>query len=787
MTNRKSSAAPRTTGRRRWVVATVVAAVALIYAALMAVLVFIRSPGDAVTQTDAVIYAVGSADGSLNQAASVARMLGDHRFDALLTLGDMAPPDGSINAYEQAYRSVFGRFDKQVKPTPGDLDYRTAGASGYYRYFSDHALAFKAARYYSFALAGWRIFSLDSQQADLTPASDTYRWLRDALGETTERCVAVYWHASKPTGKNVDPAGMSYIRALVGAYGADVVLTADADGYSHATASDGVTSFVVGTAGGVSGQSLTTGGSGSAGNAAGALQLTLNPGSAQYAFHTADDTISDSGHITCHGRHRAPSAEPAAPQALVAKPGPTGIALSWKPGTGGEPIIGYLVLRSGERIAFTKAVTFLDTTLARGASVLYSVRAVSAAGVPSPDSDAAHSGGKSPGYTDYSWTLVESNPLAPTADKPQSKLWRYANTWWGLLWGNDPANPRHSSYYIQRFDPKTQAWTNTGVAADDRNRSHADALWVESTKTLYVVSTIGSGGIKLYRYSWTGSTYSLDPGFPTRLTDDGSESVTIARDSKGILWVTVTQRPGGLGPCVPGAQCVVRVLHSTTADWRWTAPIQLPVQESAVEPDDISTIVAFGGKAIGVAWGNQLVGGTFFAIHADGTPDSIWHLETVFQRPRGSDDHLNVKADSAGRVYLIFKTSLNDPQLKKLSDPLMVLAVRDAAGRWRESPVWTVRDDVTRPQILVDESAGLIYAIAAANASGGAIYVKSAVISTLAFQPGLGSVLIAVGLVNNPTTTKQTVRLADGILVLASEPNTHTYWHAYLTPQMTIP
>ena len=197
--------------------------------------------------------------------------------------------------------------------------------------------------------------------------------------------------------------------------------------------------------------------------------------------------------------------------------------------------------------------------------------------------------------------------------------------------------------------------------------------------------------------------------------------------------------------------------------------------------------MAFGGKAIGVAWGNQLVGGTFFAIHADGTPDSIWHLETVFQRPRGSDDHLNVKADSAGRVYLIFKTSLNDPQLKKLSDPLMVLAVRDAAGRWRESPVWTVRDDVTRPQILVDESAGLIYAIAAANASGGAIYVKSAVISTLAFQPGLGSVLIAVGLVNNPTTTKQTVRLADGILVLASEPATHTYWHAYITPQMAIP
>jgi hypothetical protein len=787
VTNVQSPEAPRRSGRRRWIVAAAVTAVAVIYAALMAVLVFIRSPGDAVTQTDAVIYAVGSADGSLNQAASVARMLGDHRFDALLTLGDLAPPDGSTIAYEGAYRPVFGRFDKQVKPTPGDLDYRTPSASGYYSYFSNHAVAFKAVPYYSFALAGWRIFSLDSQQADLTPASDMYRWLRDALGEATEPCVAAYWHTSKPSGPKVDPAGMSYVRALLGAYGADVVLSADADTYSHATASDGVTSFVVGTASGLSGSSPTTGGSGANASAAGALQLTLNPGSAQYAFHTTDDTISDSGHITCHGRHAAPSAEPGAPQALVAKPGPTGIALSWKPGAGTEPIIGYLVLRSGERIGFTQALTFRDTTLPRGASVLYTVRAVSAAGVPSPDSDAAHSGGKSPGYTDYSWTLVESNPVTPTADKPQSKLWRYADTWWGLLWGNDPANPRHSSYYIQRFDPKTQAWTNTGVAVDDRNRSHADALWVESTKTLYVVSTIGSGGIKLYRYSWTGSTYALDPGFPNRLTDDGSESVTIARDSKGILWVTITQRPGGLGPCVPGAQCIVRVMHSTTADWRWTAPVQLPVQESVVQPDDISTIVAFGGKAIGVAWGNQLVGGTFFAIHVDGTPDSVWNLETVFKLPRGSDDHLNVKADSAGRVYLIFKTSLNDPLNKKLSDPLMILAVREANGQWRQSPVWTVRDDVTRAQILIDESAGRIYAFAAANAEGGAIYVKSALTSTLAFKPGLGSVLMAVGRINNATTTKQTVRLADGILILASEPDTHTYWHAYITPQMPTP
>ncbi|HLY82430.1 MAG TPA: hypothetical protein VKQ71_05560, partial [Acidimicrobiales bacterium] len=119
-------------------------------------------------------------------------------------------------------------------------------------------------------------------------------------------------------------------------------------------------------------------------------------------------------------------------------------------------------------------------------------------------------------------------------------------------------------------------------------------------------------------------------------------------------------------------------------------------------------------------------------------------------------------------------------------DPVIVLSIRQPNGTWSSSTVWTVRDDATRPQVLVDESAGTVYAFASLPGTGGAIYVKAAAIANPVFQTGRGTVLLSVGEINNVTTTKQTVRLADGILVLAGDTVSHTYWHAYLTPKSSI-
>ncbi len=776
----------RSRGRRIVGVVGVIGAIGVIYAVAVGAFVMWRSPGSSPNQQTAVLFAVGDLGGAQSaDTAALATMLAKHRIDALALLGNLAPPDGSTTAWDEAYQPVFGGFDRAVRPTPGDIEYLTKDAAAYFAHFAKHGVNFPQAPYYAYTLGSWRIYSLNSEIGQGNPGSDMYEWLRHDLTTIGAPCIAAYWHSPVRTAGpgEADAGSMGRIESLLAAEGADIIITGHDPNYQRWTAPDGVTSFVVGTGGATLAAPTRQDPdlAASSASSAAALELDLHPSDADFQLVTAGGAVVDSGSIGCRGRPSAELPRPATPTGLAASPASAGVGLTWTPVTGDPAPIGYLVYRGSEIIGFSTEPNFVDTTLPPGASVLYSVRAVAASGARSTPSDTVHSGGSTPGYTDYTWALQDANPAAPTEDKPQSKLWLNAGSWWGILYGTDPLEPTRSAYFIQRFDQQAQAWVNTGVEVDDRNRSHADALWDQDAGKLYIASTIRSGGAKLYRYSFDAGAYSLDAGFPVRLTEDGSESMTIAKDSTGTLWVTMTQLVDGTGACSTGEACVVRVMHSTDADWHWSTPYQVPVPEAVVNPDDISAVLSYGGNAIGVAWSNQLTGAFYFATHRDGTSDRAWSTAKLEVAPRGSDDHLNVKADSAGRVYLIGKTSLNDPANASPRSPLMVLWQRSPDGTWRDSTVWTVADDVTRPQVVVDEKAGRVFAIAAQPGSGGSIYVKSASISDLAFGSGLGTVLLSSGEMNNPTTTKQAVSLQDGILVLASDTHTHTYWHSVIT------
>ncbi len=788
MTSRPPRRSGTGTGRGRRI-AMIVAGIGLVYVIAVGAVVLLQRPGRVTGQQTSVLFAVGDLGGPQSgPAADLVSMLSQHRMDALLLLGDMAPPDGSQGAWQDGYQPVFGQLDSKVRPTPGEIEYAPPSAAPYFSYFDARTSSFANAPYYAFSLGDWRIYSLNSEIDQSMPGSEMYEWLRNDLTTTQAGCVAAFWHTPVRTAGpgELDAASMGTIQSLLAAMGADIVLTAHDENYQRWAPTDGVTSFVVGT-GGAGSQAVTRSSDQLRTNdapRAGALELDLRSGGADYQFITTDGSIPDSGSIRCHGRPSGELPRPPTPTGLATIPGTKGVKITWTPVTGDPAPIGYLVYRGSDPIGFTEGSAFTDTELPPGASVLYTVRSVASTGARSLPSDPVHSGGSAPGYTDYAWSSPDQNPSAPTEDKPQSKLWFADGSWWGILWGPDPAKSTRSAYFIQRFDLGAQAWVNTGVMVDDRDRSHADVLWDPATKNLYVASTIDSGGIKLFRFSYADGIYALDHGFPVRLTEDGSESVTIAKDSKGVLWVTMTQLPDGSGQCVAGQPCLVRVMHSTTADWVWSAPYEVPVDGAAVNHDDISAVLSFGGRSIGIAWSNQQLGAFLFAIHADGASDRAWTVETVEVAPRGSDDHLNVKADGAGRVYLIGKTSLNDPANASPKSPLMELWVREANGSWRAAPVWAVEDDVTRAQIVVDEGAGRVYAVAAQPGTGGSIYLKSASISDLVFPAGLGTVLLSSSDMNNPTTTKQTVSLSDGILVLAGDTANRTYWHTVITKSL---
>jgi len=767
------------TARRNWLLLGALVLM-LAYGAFTVVLLANRPAGPSTGSAGAIIYAVGDIAGENDGDSAVAAMLSRHNFDALLTLGDHAYENGSAEEFLELYEPTFGAFDARVRPAPGNHDYATEGAEGYFSYFSERSPTFSGAPYYAFALGGWRIYSLNSEIGEGQPGSGMYEWLRTDLVRNPADCVLAYWHKPILTvgRKDNDEGGMALIWSMLAANGGDVVLTGHDHNYQRWDPIDGMTSFVVGTGGrsrypiGRADDRLAFADD----DHYGALEMGLGPEGASYTFRAADDQVLDTGEISCSSAV-ASASPPAAPTALRAERSADGAEhLTWVAPDDTAGIIGYVVTRGNDLIGFTEGTSFEDAELAEGASVLYTVRSVSASGARSPDSPPVHSGGAGIGYSGAIWSPLDQNPASPSRDKPQSKIWFADGSWWGLLYTDGTADEVGPGYYIHHFDAEAQAWTNTAARADERDRSHGDVLWDEASQRLYVVSAIDSGAIKLYRFDYADGEYLLDSGFPVRLSEDGAESATIAIDSTDTLWVTVTQAADGSGLCVAEKECVVRTMHSTSEDYRWTEPVDLPVEGSTVAVDDISAVVSFAGR-IAVAWSNQNDGSFRVATHVDGSPDTTWRVETLVVAPRGADDHLNLKSDEAGRVYLVVKTSLDDPAGAPTGAPLVTVWVRDTDGTWRGSTAWTVDDDVTRPQIVIDPTLGKVAVIAAAPGDGGAIYAKTADIASLEFEPGLGSPLMSGVLLNNPSTSKQPVDLTDGALVLAGDAATHLYWH----------
>jgi PKD repeat protein len=360
----------------------------------------------------------------------------------------------------------------------------------------------------------------------------------------------------------------------------------------------------------------------------------------------------------------------------------------------------------------------------------------------------------------------------PTGEKPESKLWFNDGSWWGSLW--DTASGR---YEIHRLNTSTQTWTSTNVPLDTRSNTRADTLWDGSK--LYVASHVfgspSSGyAANLWRFSYNGSTdtYTLDAGWPQQVNNVRSESLVIDKDSTGQLWATWVQGSSG--------NRTVWLNRTMSGDSSWGTPFELPVANTAVDNDDISALVAFGGNKIGVFWSNQKGASFHFAVHDDSAADTTWGSSVgVYPGAGNADDHINLKSlqtDGSGRVFAVVKTSKSNS-----TDPSVVLLVRSNSAVWTPYTIWTRGNNLTRPIVLLDTSNNRAHAFAAKE-SGGPVYTKTSSLSSIGFASGLGTEVMKDAShndINNPTSTKQNVSSATGLVVLASNDSTNRYWHHF--------
>ncbi|MFO1306631.1 MAG: metallophosphoesterase [Burkholderiales bacterium] len=115
-------------------------------------------------------------------------------YDALvLTLGDHAYDTGTPDEYATCFAPTWGAFKSRIKPVPGNHDYYTPGAAGYFGYFGAQAGPDRLG-YYSFDFAGWHFIALNAL-ADVSTGSPQHAWLQADLAKSAgTACTIAYWH-----------------------------------------------------------------------------------------------------------------------------------------------------------------------------------------------------------------------------------------------------------------------------------------------------------------------------------------------------------------------------------------------------------------------------------------------------------------------------------------------------------------------------------------------------------------------------------------------------------------
>jgi len=276
--------------------------------------VLVAAAGDIACDPGSGAFARGLGHGRERRQRATSDLLLAGDYAAVLALGDLQYEVGSRAAFSASYGPSWGRVRSITRPVPGNHEYRTEGAAGYFGYFGPAAGQAEKG-YYSYDLGGWHLVALNSncsESGGCSAGSPQERWLRADLAASPAACTLAYWHHPRfSSGEHgSDPAYEAFWQALYDA-NADVVLVGhdhDYERFAPQTArgaldrARGIREFVVGTGGRglrtfpaiqphTEVRSRTS---------LGILELTLGSGSYAWRFRAAVGSFTDRGSAACH-------------------------------------------------------------------------------------------------------------------------------------------------------------------------------------------------------------------------------------------------------------------------------------------------------------------------------------------------------------------------------------------------------------------------------------------------------------------------------------------------------
>jgi len=247
---------------------------------------------------------IGSCDGTHDEdVASLAAGIPG----TIALLGDIAYPDGSASDYADCFDRAWGPMLARIRPAPGNHDYQTTDATGYFAEFGA-AAGTPGEGWYSYELGTWHVVVLNSNcdfVGGCDEGSPQLNWLEADLEAHPSTCTLAYWHHPRvSSGRHGDDTRTDALwRALAGA-GADVVLAGHDHDYERIGPTDTMRSFVVGTGGRSLYEFPSPAGPRTewrANDSYGLLTLTLHDAGFDWRFvPAAGSPLIDAGTAACH-------------------------------------------------------------------------------------------------------------------------------------------------------------------------------------------------------------------------------------------------------------------------------------------------------------------------------------------------------------------------------------------------------------------------------------------------------------------------------------------------------
>ena len=229
----------------------------------------------------------------------------------VLTLGDNVYKDGTTSEFSQCYDKTWGQFKSKTFPLPGNHEYHTKDAEGYFNYFGKLAGADRLG-YYSEDFEKWHVLSLNS---NLTGEAQQKQidWVKQDLANHKNMCTFAVWHHPViSSGVHGNNNLMVPFWTLLQQSGAVLILSGHEHNYERFSPQDadgtsnpkfGITEIIAGT-GGVALRSSGTPVNNSAywdSTSHGVLHLTLKDQSLEYQFESINSlTNDDQGSLACH-------------------------------------------------------------------------------------------------------------------------------------------------------------------------------------------------------------------------------------------------------------------------------------------------------------------------------------------------------------------------------------------------------------------------------------------------------------------------------------------------------